>query len=238
MPANAGFWIPPAKRPALNTQSLWQLAVWGISAGVALGLAVAAGYSETGSRRLILAMNGSTGEAPTIAESIKASTRAGDTTAEAPPLAETVRVLAAERDRLAARVGRLERHLDDLTGSIKAQTGMADRSTAAERALPQATVDPIATPAAGSTQEATRASSFDARQSNAPSGAGLETAPGASGATAEHPLSADATKVDFGSGEQRISKACVSYGPRSMAAMRHFSRGSFRLSRYARTAGQ
>src|SRR5271165_7287992 len=98
MPANAGFWIPPAKRPALNTQSLWQLAVWGISAGVALGLAVAAGYSEMGSRRLILAMNGSTGGPPTIAEGSQASIRSRDAAVEFPPLAETVRVLAAERD--------------------------------------------------------------------------------------------------------------------------------------------
>jgi hypothetical protein len=199
MPATARFWIPAAKQPTLNMQSLWQLAVWGISAGFALGLAVAAGYSETGSRRLMLAMNGSTGEAPTLAHGIQAATRSRDAAIEAPPLAETVRVLVDERDRLAARVGRLERHLDDLTGAIKAQTGTADLSAAATHASPQATAGPVATPASGSTQQATGASSADAtRQSDAPIGARSETAPGSAGAAFERPLSADVAKVDFG----------------------------------------
>src|SRR5713226_1688994 len=99
MAAKARFWISAPKQPTFNMQSLWQLAVWGIFAGLALGLAVAASYSETGSRRLMLAMNGSGGEAQAPGDAgIQASTRAGNAAIDAPPLVETVRVLDAERD--------------------------------------------------------------------------------------------------------------------------------------------
>ena len=74
MAANARFLIPAAKHPTFNMQSLWQLAIWGISAVIALGLAVAAGYSETGSQRLMLAMNGPTGDVQKVANGMQAST--------------------------------------------------------------------------------------------------------------------------------------------------------------------
>jgi hypothetical protein len=125
MAAKARFWTPASKQPTFNLQSLWELAVWGICASVALGLAVAASYSQTGSRRLMLAMDamdGSGGEAQKAADGIQASIPSRDAAIDIVPLVETVRVLAAERDRLTARLGRIERHLDDLTGSI-APTG-------------------------------------------------------------------------------------------------------------------
>jgi hypothetical protein len=196
MAAKARFWISAPKQPTFNMQSLWQLAVWGIFAGLALGLAVAASYSDAGSRRLMLAMNGSSGEAQKSGDAgSQASTRAGNASIDAPPLVETVRVLAAERDRLAARMGRIERHLDDLTGSIKAQTGTAASSAGVTHASPQAVADPAATPAPASTQPA---SSDPARQSDGPTGDRSEALPGAAAAASEHSSSADASKVEFG----------------------------------------
>jgi hypothetical protein len=199
MAANARFLIPAARHPTFNMQSLWQLAIWGISAVIALGLAVAAGYSETGSQRLMLAMNGPTGDAQKVANGMQASTGSRDAAIDASPLAETVRGLAAERDRLAVRVAKLEQHLDDLTGSIKVQSGTAASSAAAMHASPQATADPVATPASGSIRPATQASSFAAtHQSAAAIAARSETPPGAAAVASERPLSADASKVDFG----------------------------------------
>jgi hypothetical protein len=199
MAAKPRLWIPAATQPTFNMQSLRQLALWGISAGLALGLAVAAGYSETGSRRLVLTMNGSNDGAQKAADRIQASTPSRDAAVDDPPLLETVRVLAAERDRLAARMGRIERQLDDLTGSIKAPTGTAASPAAARPALPQATADPAATPASGAIQQSTPRSTFEsARQSDAPTGARPEAAAGAAGVASEHSLSADLSKVEFG----------------------------------------
>jgi hypothetical protein len=127
MPTKARFWTPPPRQPTFSMQSLWQLAVWGIAAATALALAAAASYSEAGSRRLMIALGDLNGTAQK--EPIPGSTRARDSATDIAPL-ESVRVLAAERERLAARIGRIERQLDDLTGSIKAQTGTAPGETA------------------------------------------------------------------------------------------------------------
>ena len=103
-------------------QFLWRLATWGAGATLALALAAAAAYSEAGSRRLVYAFHSS---APAQADSPSksAASRGADANAV---LAESVRLLAAERDRLAARISKLERHLDDLTGSIAASQRPAE----------------------------------------------------------------------------------------------------------------
>jgi len=90
--------------------SLWRLASGGAASVLALAIAVAAGFSENGSQRLVLALSPN----PPPERAYEAS-RAAEANAA---LLETVRLLAAERDRLAARMARLERHFDDLTSSI------------------------------------------------------------------------------------------------------------------------
>jgi cell division septation protein DedD len=57
--------------------------------------------------------------------------------AEAHRLSETVRMLAADRERLIARIGALERNFDDLTGSIS-------RATAPSPVTPEAAPVPAA----------------------------------------------------------------------------------------------
>src|SRR5262245_49840766 len=97
-------------------RSFWRLAAWGAGASLALGLVAAAACSEAGSRRLLIAF-GSPAPVKGDSASRTAASRAAETS---PGVAETVRLLAADRDRLAARLSRIERHLDDLTGSIAA----------------------------------------------------------------------------------------------------------------------
>jgi hypothetical protein len=130
-----------AARPAVrnqhertfNMRSLWRLAIWGSSAAVALAIAVGAGYSDTGSRRLIAAAtaSGGAGTAQKAAPPAQAAMRPAENEPETRRLAEAVRVLAADRERLVARIGTLERNLEDITGSIKRQA-----ATAADGAAP------------------------------------------------------------------------------------------------------
>jgi hypothetical protein len=96
--------------------SLWRLAMWGLSAAAALTLAVLSSYSDAGSARLMTALQG-------FGNSDRADQAQSASRPEVPPIAETVRALAAERERLAARIDRIEQTLEGLTGSIRRQSG-------------------------------------------------------------------------------------------------------------------
>ena len=105
--------------------SLWRLASWGSVAGLALAIAVGKAFSENGSRRLTLALGS---DPPT--KGARALSQQTPRAAEAnAALTDTVRLLAAERDRLAARVDKLERQFDDLTGSIVGQRAVQSASS-------------------------------------------------------------------------------------------------------------
>src|SRR5262245_46425668 len=118
----------PRARP-FNMRALWRLGLWGTSAAAALTLAVVAGYSDTGARRLMAATAAPGGAA--VAQRAPAATtaqpaaRPSETEAETRRLAEAVRALTADRERLAARLGTLERSLEDVTGTIKQQAATA-----------------------------------------------------------------------------------------------------------------
>ncbi len=198
MAAKARFWVSTPKQPTFDIQSLWQLAAWGLSAALALGVAAAASYSEAGSRRLMLAINGSSGEGQAPASpAVPASTPAASPSIDVALLIETVRVLSAERDRWAARMARIERHLDDLTGSIKSQTGTAASSTGMTPLLPPATAEPVSSPAP-TPQAPLPASPIPARQSDGPMGGRSEAPAGALAPGSEHSSSAVLSKVEFG----------------------------------------
>jgi hypothetical protein len=91
----------------------WRLGAWSGIALLCVAAAVVSAYTETGARRLAL------GDAPLIPTA--APPPVSDN--EARRLADAVRVLSADRDRLAARVSALERNLDDVTGSIPNRSG-------------------------------------------------------------------------------------------------------------------
>ena len=120
MAANASS-ISLGRGEPFTTGALWRLASWGAGATLALVIAVGAVFSESGSRRLALALSS---DLPTKAA--RAISREAPRAADA-ALAESVRLLAAERDRLATRVDQIERHLDDLTGSNSEPADGAER---------------------------------------------------------------------------------------------------------------
>lgn len=97
---------------ATMARKAWRLGAWTGIAVLCVAAALIAAYTETGTRRLAL------GEASAAPHAAEVETRR---------LAEAVRALTADRDRLALRVGALERNFDDVTGSIQSRPG-ADRS--------------------------------------------------------------------------------------------------------------
>jgi len=121
--------------------------LWAGVAAVALGIAVLAAQSQTGTQRLagIGGRDGGSASTPrsaTPARQAESAGRPAEADAETRRLAETVRQLAADRDRLLARIDALERSLD-VTGSIPregaAREGAVPRDNAArESAAPAA----------------------------------------------------------------------------------------------------
>jgi len=156
--ARPRLWTPAPMQPTFNMRSLWHLAGWRVSASLALALTAAATFSETGSRRLLLAFGGA--DAGVQSEQVSVRSRDPDPAAVMAPLVESVRTLTAERDRLAVRISNIERHLDDLTGSIKAQ--LAASPPGAARTLPQPSPESVGAPGAGSAPQATAPASPDA----------------------------------------------------------------------------
>ena len=105
---------------AARRMQLARLGVWIGLATVAVLTAVLTARTETGIRRIatlltpapVEPMRSAKGAAPQIAN------RQFDQEAEQRRLADAVRTLAADRDRLAARLNTLERNVEDVTGSV------------------------------------------------------------------------------------------------------------------------
>jgi hypothetical protein len=104
---------------AFRRTQLIRLGVWIGLATAAVLTTVLAARTETGIRRIATLL---TPAAPDAARSAKApaqlANRQSEQEAEQRRLSEAVRALAADRDRLLARLNTLERNLEDVTGSI------------------------------------------------------------------------------------------------------------------------
>jgi hypothetical protein len=130
-------------------RALWRLAIWGCLAAFAVFAAIISAYSNVASQRPVAAVTSSqkpsgqassgqassgqassgqatpdqaalnqvTPQARTLAG--EAGTRSSETAEETRRLTEAVRALAADQDRVLARIAALERNLDGVTGSIK-----------------------------------------------------------------------------------------------------------------------
>jgi hypothetical protein len=141
-------------RPKFGLRDLFRLSVWGVSAACALFVALYATTTEVGRDRLFVAVAEihevlmPTGVKPIRPLDAREGRR----------LAETVRSLAADRDRLVARVATLEQSLDGITGSI----------ARAEKTAPTAPSAPITAapaPSAAATASAKTAPNDDVTSS-------------------------------------------------------------------------
>jgi hypothetical protein len=104
---------------AARRMQLARLGVWIGLATVAVLTAVVTARTETGIRRIATLLN----ETPEPVRAAKAAApqfvaRQVEQEGEQRRINEAIRTLTADRDRLLARVGALERNLDDATGSI------------------------------------------------------------------------------------------------------------------------
>ena len=185
MAATARASIPAQKQPAFDMRSLWRVASWGTAASLALALAALAGYSETGSRLLATALNGpgtGTQEAP-VASREADNDRAASS--------QALSALAVDRNQLDARLSMIERHLDDLTGSIKAQAA----SQGLVSSGPISSGPPVPSP---TRQAAQPMPPETVSTSNAPIVARSDSVPAAGVTSAEHASSAEESKTQFG----------------------------------------
>ena len=123
--------IAPKHRSA---RPFWRLFGWGGTATMALAAAALASQTDTGSKRLQLALTGEPVQA--VAQM---PTRAAETEAETMRLAAQLHELAADRNRLTKRIAVLERNLEDMTGSIKRQS--ADQTGKRFSADPSAVIN-------------------------------------------------------------------------------------------------
>ena len=115
---------------------LGRFLLWAGLAAVALGLAALAAQTQTGAQRLAGLMG--RGSATTVAArsaALVAPPRPSEAEAETRRLAEQVRLLAADRDRLLARVDALERNVE-ATGSIPRDTPAPPQSIPAQSGAP------------------------------------------------------------------------------------------------------
>jgi hypothetical protein len=137
-------------------RSLRRLAIWGGTATMALVMAVVAGYSDNASRQPTAAA-GATGAPGNVQKSdgrtARLDARPTEIEAETQRLADAVRVLTADRDRMVARIGTLERNLEDITGTIKRQETRQDsRQDSTAGAVVPASPPPASSPAAALSQ--------------------------------------------------------------------------------------
>lgn len=143
----------PNIRKHLRARPLSRLLGWGSAATVALAAVALASQSEDGRRRLQMAIAYVSAPARAVAQLPPSSLQAEANTRH---LAAQLRELAADRDRLTARIAILERNLEDMTGSIKRQSEQPPAAPAASTPppapAPVATIPPLpplATPAIG-----------------------------------------------------------------------------------------
>jgi hypothetical protein len=110
-----------AKKP-FDFQLLRRMALWSVAAACALMLAVLTSKSEAGAERLAAVMASLRGEQAAPPFDARVETR---------KLADGLRGLSADNGQLQSRLTAVERHMDDVTGSLKDVTASLKNVTAA-----------------------------------------------------------------------------------------------------------
>ena len=123
---------------ALRRTQLIRFGAWTGLATLAVLVAIVAARTETGARRIATLISPEPPAATRSARELQLANRALDQEAEQRRLSEAVRLLAADRDRLLARVSTLERSVEDVTGSIGQLPAKAPSAAATNIAAPSA----------------------------------------------------------------------------------------------------
>lgn len=109
-----------ARTGRFDGRALLRLGLWSMAATVAVAIAVLVSSSEVGLRRISLAFSGV--QSLSTAQPREITSR---DSGEMQRLSETLRQINTDRLRMIARLDTIERHLDDLTGSINRGTAAA-----------------------------------------------------------------------------------------------------------------
>jgi len=176
---------------AVRRAQLIRSAVWFSLAAVAVLAAVISARTDTGSRR-IASLTSSEPAAAARGPRDSLASRQFDQEAEQRRVNDAIRSLAADRDRLVARLSTLERSLDDVTGSIGPTAKVqAPAPATALSALPPPAPVPVAPAAAAApTAPAAPAASTPAPTSRVAAGHLATGMP--------PPTESVATKTEFG----------------------------------------
>lgn len=135
-------------------RALWRLTAWGGAAALALTALAATTQTETGGERLKLALNPLLVQTHAVAE---LPPRKAEKDAGTRALESEVRRLASDRDRLATRLASLERHLDEVTGSIERRPATPTSGSSSSPALQlQPQPAPVASTAAATVAPASQ----------------------------------------------------------------------------------
>lgn len=138
---------------ALRRTQLIRFGVWSGLATLAVLIAVVSARTESGVRRIATLIAPEPPAAARSAKDLQLANRALDQEAEQRRLSEAIRVLAADRDRLLARVTTLERNVEDVTGSIGQPAAKAPAAQATPMPAPSVASAPTAVaPATAPTQ--------------------------------------------------------------------------------------
>ncbi len=136
--------LPASGKRLRDRSALWRLCAWGGSATIALAAVAMITQTESGAERLQLALFQKEPPARAVPMADVAP-RVVENDAETKRLQAQIRTLAADRDRLTARIASLEHSLDDITGSIKRQAELvAVAQAASPPPAPQAAAPPPA----------------------------------------------------------------------------------------------
>jgi hypothetical protein len=139
-------YAPSSGRRAALLDTVWRLGAWGVAAALSVAAVTVIVQTDSGGERLQSLFN-STAEATTPATIAPMPSRAIEFEAATRALDAQVRELSADRDRLVARLASLERHLDDMTGSIQPAAQPLLPAMPAPSASPPATTLAPAPPA-------------------------------------------------------------------------------------------
>lgn len=131
-----------------NGRASLRLGMWSLAACVAVMAAVAIANSETGLRRFTLAISSTPNLSAAPPRDFAVREVQHKTNEEMQRLSETLRQVNADRVRLTSRLEAIERHLDDLTGSINRGATAAPGVTA-ENGPPPPAESPPPAPRAG-----------------------------------------------------------------------------------------
>jgi SPOR domain len=127
--------------------TLWRLGAWGLAAALSVAAVTVIVQTDRGSERMQSLLNG-TAEAITAPAAVAPlPSRAAEFESATRALDAQVRELSADRDRLVARLASLERHLEDMTGSIQPAMQLPSPAVPAPAASPPAVTLAAAPPA-------------------------------------------------------------------------------------------